>query len=97
MLRAIAGAVVLNVVAATVCFAGSPAVKEQSYRRKHVEADKYVVLTGSLIPQKVKVQAIGTASASQVRVYDRREIGGIGRVTTTGILADDPSIRTFGH
>jgi outer membrane cobalamin receptor len=54
---------------------------------------KYVSVTGSMIPQKVKVKAIGTKTISPVRVYDRHEIDQTGRFTTEGVLSTDPSVR----
>ena len=58
----------------------------------------YVFVTGSLIPQKVKIHPIGTTTASNIRVYDRDEIYKTGRVTTEGVLALDPSLQVrFGH
>src|SRR5712691_9488882 len=55
--------------------------------------DKYVFVTGSLIPQKVKIKSIGTATFSPLTVYNRREIDQTGRFTTEGVLARDPSIQ----
>ena len=52
----------------------------------------YVMVTGSLIPQKVRIHSIGTKSAFPLRVYDRREIEHTGRVTTEDVLAQDPSL-----
>jgi hypothetical protein len=57
--------------------------------------DHYVYrqVTGSLIPQKVKVSAGGqTNGASPVTIWNRRRIDATGRVTLPGILAQDPSI-----
>jgi hypothetical protein len=55
----------------------------------------YVTVTGSFIPQKVKIHRIGTKTASPVRVYDRQEIDQMGRFTTEDVLAEDPSINTI--
>ena len=53
-----------------------------------------VFVTGSLIPQRVKIKPIGTATTSPLRTYDRNEIDSLGgRATTAGILATDPAIR----
>lgn len=59
--------------------------------------ERLVFITGSLIPQRVKVQAIGTKTVSPVRVIDRSEIDKKGRQTTPGVLADEPSLRIIGH
>lgn len=53
----------------------------------------YVFVTGSRIPQKVKVKPIGTNTVSPLRVYKRREIDQTGRFTTEDVLAQDPSLR----
>jgi hypothetical protein len=54
----------------------------------------YVFVTGSRIPQRVKIKTIGTNTASPVNVYKRREINQTGRFTTEGVLpALDPSVQ----
>ena len=53
---------------------------------------KYVVLTGSYIPQKVVVRSIGTDTTDPRRIYNRSEIDKTGRVTTEGVLRLDPSL-----
>lgn len=59
---------------------------------------KFVQVTGSLIPQRVKVKSIGTATQSNVRVIDRKEIDATGRYTARDILArTDPSVQIIGH
>ncbi|MEP6601312.1 MAG: hypothetical protein ABJB49_05810 [Nitrospirota bacterium] len=55
--------------------------------------EKLVFVTGSRIPQRLRVKAIGTKTTSPVRVYTRAEIDRTGRFTTEGILAQDPSLR----
>lgn len=58
----------------------------------------YVFVTGSRIPQKVKVTPIGTNTVSALSVWSRREIDQTGRFTTEGVLAQDPSVRVIlGH
>ncbi|MGH8101157.1 MAG: hypothetical protein ACREIW_07660 [Chthoniobacterales bacterium] len=53
----------------------------------------YEKITGSLIPQQVKVSAGGqTNSASPVTIWNRRRIDSTGRATLSGVLAQDPSI-----
>ena len=57
-------------------------------------ADKQAVfVTGSLIPQRIKLKRIGTATISPIRVIDRCEIDQRGRRTTAGILIADPAVR----
>jgi hypothetical protein len=55
----------------------------------------YVMVTGSLLPQKVKIHPIGTNTASPLRVYNRDEIDKMGRFTTEDVLAQDPSLRVM--
>ena len=71
-----------------------PAAKKTS--KPGVE-ERLVFITGSLIPQRVKVQAIGTKTVSPIRVIYRSEIDKKGRQTTPGVLADEPSLRIIGH
>jgi hypothetical protein len=59
--------------------------------------EKAVFVTGSLIPQRLKLKSIGTTTASPVRIIDRREIDATGRRTTRGALIADPSVRTVGQ
>ena len=62
------------------------------------DRDAYVWVTGSRIPQKVKISPIGTASFSAMSVWDRRQINQTGRLTTEGVLAQDPSVHVnLGH
>lgn len=56
---------------------------------------KYVFVTGSMIPQKVKVRSIGTATFSPVRVIKRHEIYQSGRYTTEDVLAQEPSLQVI--
>jgi len=59
---------------------------------------KYVVLTGSYIPQKVVVRSIGTNTTEPRRIYHRSEIDRTGRVTTEDVLRLDPSLTVqSGH
>jgi hypothetical protein len=51
----------------------------------------YVWVTGSWIPQKVQIKPIGTNGFSAMSNWSRREIDQTGRVTTEGVLAQDPS------
>jgi hypothetical protein len=56
-----------------------------------------VFVTGSLIPQRVKLHPIATTTVSPVRIIDRREINQAGRQTTPGAFVNDPSVRIIGH
>jgi outer membrane cobalamin receptor len=57
--------------------------------------EKLVFVTGSRIPKRLRVKAIGTETTSPVRVYTRAEIDRTGQFTTQGILAQDPSLRVI--
>jgi len=81
-------------------FAGTvfaePRVKQDPRRKQTVE-ERTVFVTGSLIPQRVKLQPIGTKTVSPVRIIDRHEIDWIGRQTTPGAFINDPSVRVIAH
>jgi hypothetical protein len=59
--------------------------------------ERTIFVTGSLIPQRVKLEPIGTTTVSPVRIIDRREIDQTGRRTTPGVLINEPSLRVIGH
>jgi len=59
--------------------------------------ERAVFVTGSLIPQRVKLKRVGTTTVSPIRIIDRREIDATGRQTIRGALIADPSIRVTGH
>jgi hypothetical protein len=73
----------------SAAFAGKPVDQQPNERT--------VFVTGSLIPQRIKLKAVGTTTVSPVRIIDRREIDGTGRRTAAGILVADPSVRVVGH
>ena len=55
-----------------------------------------VMVTGSAIPQTVRIKAIGTTTTSPVRIFDRREIDQTGAFNTEDVLRHDPSIKVHG-
>ena len=59
--------------------------------------DRTVFVTGSLIPQRIKLKSVGTATVSPIRIIDRQEIDATGRPTTRGAFIVDPSVRITGH
>jgi hypothetical protein len=65
--------------------------------RKEKVTEQTVFVTGSLIPQRIKVHRVGTTTASPIRVIPRWEIDATGRGTTAGAFVNDPSVRIFGH
>jgi len=81
-------------------FAGAmladPNVNQASKPKQKVE-ERTVFVTGSLIPQHVKLEPIGTKTVSPVRIIDRHEIDGTGRRTTSGAFINEPSVRVIGH
>ena len=66
-------------------------------RKASQEKEVAVFVTGSLIPQRVKVRPIGTKTTSPVRVISRKEIDQNGRPTTPAAFTNDPSVRIIGH
>jgi hypothetical protein len=81
-------------------FAGTvladPTVKQAPKPKQKVE-EQTVFVTGSLIPQRVKLHPIGTKTVSPIRIIDRHEIDQAGRRTTPGAFVVDPSVRIIGH
>ena len=73
-----------------------PTVNETSKRKQNVE-EQTVFVTGSLIPQRIKLRPIGTTTVSPLRIIDRHEIDWTGRQTTAGAFVVDPSVRIIGH
>ncbi len=59
--------------------------------------ERYVLVTGSNIPQRVKRKSIGTDSVHNVRIFTQRELqtnnGGFG----VGGIALDPSVSISGR
>jgi hypothetical protein len=92
LLNGIAVLVLIGIGLPSQTFAGPPEDSNtQTPRQKKKE--RRVFVTGSMIPQKVKVKSIGTATTSSVRVYKRGEIDRTGRFTTEGVLALDPAVQ----
>ena len=73
-----------------------PTVSQGSKHNQKVE-EQAVFITGSLIPQRVKVLPIGTLTVSPVRVIDRHQIDWIARPTTPGVFINEPSVRIIGR
>ena len=82
-------------IATSASLAGTPV--KGSQERKEKVTEQTVFVTGSLIPQRVKVRRVGTTTVSPLRVIDRREIDATGRQTTPGFFVNDPSVRILGH
>ena len=73
-----------------------PTTNQTSERKQKVE-ERAIFITGSLIPQRIKLQPIGTTTVSPIRIIDRHEIDQTGRRTTPGVLINEPSIRVIGN
>ena len=70
---------------------------DQAFEHNKEVNERTVFVTGSLIPQRIKLKSIGTTTVSPVRIINRREIDATGRRTTRGVLIADPSVRVVGH
>jgi hypothetical protein len=84
-----AGLALILAVAGTSVFAQPP-----GYYQKVRAGDRYayVWVTGSRIPQKLKISPIGTPTFNALSVWDRRQINQTGRGTAEGVLVQDPSV-----
>lgn len=75
-----------------------PQNRHRSQRVLEQNADeRYVVVTGSYIPQKVKAKSIGTDSVHNVRIFNHAELQSTGRQTLGEALTLDPSIQLTGR
>ena len=70
---------------------------EQPSQDKKASDERTVFVTGSLIPQRIKLKRIGTTTISPIRIIDRQEIDATGRHTTRGVLVADPSVNGAGR
>ena len=75
--------------------AGKPIEQVPEHEKQGNE--KAVFVTGSLIPQRIKLKRIGTTTVSPIRIIDRREIDATGRRTTRGVLTADSSLLAAAH
>ena len=74
---------------ASAALAGKPVGRQPN--------EQTVFVTGSLIPQWIKLKPVGTTTVSPIRIIDRREIDATGRQTTRGAFVADPSARVTSH
>ena len=86
---------VTALIAASASLADTPV--KGSPEQKEKVTEQTVFVTGSLIPQRIKVQRVGTKTVSPIRVIPRWEIDSTGRGTTPGAFVNDPSVRILGH
>lgn len=95
---AVAIAVVAWVLPGLTGFAGSGV--EQIYVKQDVQSDEALVyVTGSRLPQRVRVWETGAATAWPVRIIRQHEIeiNHTGQRGTGDIFATEPSARIIGH
>jgi hypothetical protein len=79
----------------TVTNAEPNARKSRSKILLNEDEERYVMITGSHVPQRVKVKSIGTNTPYNLRIYTKEELESTGRQGVSG-LALDPSIRIRG-
>jgi len=89
------GTLLLLVLLAGTAFAGRPL--DQAPRSGEKVEQQTVFVTGSLIPKRIRMQPIGNATQSPVRLIDRHEIDQTGRFTTPGAFVNEPTVRILGH
>jgi len=94
LISSAATAIIAALFAGTVL--ADPNINQASKPKQKVE-ERAIFITGSLIPQRVKLEPIGTKTISPVRIIDRHEIDGTGRRTTAGAFINEPSVRVIGH
>ena len=94
LISSTATAIIAALFAGTVL--ADPNVNQASKPKQKVE-ERAIFIIGSLIPQRVKLEPIGTKTVSPVRIIDRHEIDGTGRRTTAGAFINEPSVRVIGH
>jgi hypothetical protein len=86
---------ITELIATSASLADTPV--KGSPEQKEKVTEQTVFVTGSLIPQRIKVQRVGTKTVSPIRMIDRWEIDATGRGTTPGAFVNDPSVRIIGH
>jgi hypothetical protein len=95
VVKSVIAAAVTALMATSASLADTPVKASQEGKEKVTE--QTVLVTGSLIPQRIKVQRVGTKTVSPIRVIPRWEIDSTGRGTTPGAFVNDPSVRIIGH
>ena len=81
---------------ATTAFAG-PQNNQVQVTQNRGERYAYVWVTGSRIPQKVKISPIGTPSFSALSEWDRRQINQTRGGTVQQALSNEPSLSFRGR
>jgi len=98
MFNIIKTAVALSILSglATITLAGTQMV-EKVIPIKGEPGYAYVWVTGSRIPQKVKISPVGTLTHSPLSEYDRRQINTTRGGTVPQALSNEPSLSFRGH
>jgi hypothetical protein len=86
----------VSTMAASV-FAGSQNNQVQVMQNGGEMGSAYVWVTGSRIPQKVKISPIGTLTQSPLSEHDRRQINWTRGGTVRQALGNEPSVSFRGH
>ena len=81
---------------ATGAFAG-PQSNHVQVTQNNGERYAYVWVTGSRIPQKVKISPMGTLTQSPLSEYDRRQVNWTRGGTVQQALGNEPSVSFRGH
>jgi hypothetical protein len=81
---------------ATSAFAG-PQNNQVQVTQNRGERYAYVWVTGSRVPQKVKISPIGTLTQSPLSEHDRRQINWTRGGTVQEALSNEPSVSFRGR
>jgi hypothetical protein len=95
VVKIVIAAGVTALIAASTSLADPPV--KGSQERKDEVTEQTVFVTGSLIPQRIKVHHVGTTTVSPISVVNRAAIDATGRQTAAGFLVNEPSVRIIGH
>ena len=76
---------------------GTSALADPVVPAREKSRGKLVFVTGSLIPQRLELRALGSTTTSPLRIIGRPEIDGTGRLTIPGVLLTDPTISVTGR
>ena len=95
VLKSAAVLLLLSAVAISA-FAG-PQNNQVQVTQNRGERYAYVWVTGSRIPQKVKISPIGTPTQSPLSEYDRRQINWTRGGTVKQALGNEPSLSFRGR
>src|SRR6058998_4099757 len=91
MIKSAAVLLILSVAASTA-FAGPQRVEQVVVPPPAGERYAYVWVTGSKIPQRVKISPVGTLTQSPLSEYDRRQINQTRGGTVRQALGNEPSL-----